>query len=160
MTARMLIWWRGRTSREQQLLLVMAGLSIIVLVWLLVVRPLDDALAEARERHGSAVVAVAEAREQAASIGRLERIAPGVLAAPLETMVSASATEAGFPIARLEPEGANQTTISIAAARPQAFFAWVGRMEAAGLVVERLSATANSDQTLSVKVTWRAQVRR
>ena len=44
------LWWRTRTLREQRLLLALAGIAAIVLAWLLVVRPLGDALSEARER--------------------------------------------------------------------------------------------------------------
>ena len=40
----------------------MVALIVFVLGWLLVVRPLSDALDAARARHGAAVVALAEAR--------------------------------------------------------------------------------------------------
>jgi general secretion pathway protein M len=151
-------WWRTRTLREQRLLLATAGLLALVLAWLLVVRPLGDALATARERHGEAVVELAEARAAAAAIGRLEGDAPSTLPGPIDTMINQSAADAGFQVARIDREGANRATLAIAAARPQAFFGWVGQMESdRGLIVDRLSATANSDKTLAVQVTFRAR---
>ena len=80
MIARLDAWWRLRGRREQVLLAIMLVLAAITLMWLMVIRPLGDALAEARERHGRAVVALAEARSQAGAIARLE----GRRTAPLE----------------------------------------------------------------------------
>lgn len=152
------LWWRTRTLREQRLLLAMGGLLAVVLAWLLVIRPINDKLSEARERHGAAVLALAEARAQAEAIGTLQQQRPASLGAPLVTILNQSATEAGFPVARVEPEGVNQATIVFESVRPQAFFAWVNRMEEGrGLIVERLSARTNGDQTLGVEITFRAR---
>jgi general secretion pathway protein M len=135
----------------------MSALFAIVLIWLLIIRPLNDALSMARERHGAAVLAVAEARARAELVNRLEKSVPGRLAAPVDAILTRSATEAGIPIASLQPEGPGKATLASASVRPQAFFAWVNQMEAAGLIVERLSATANSDRTLSVQITLRGR---
>ncbi len=152
------IWWRTRTLREQRLLLAMAVLLALVLAWLLVIRPLNDSLSAARERHGAAVLALAEARTQAAAIGGLQQRRPAALGAPLDILLNQSASEAGFPVSRVEREGVNQATVVIQTVRPQAFFGWVKRMEDdRGLIVERLSATTNSDQTLAVQITFRAR---
>lgn len=153
-------WWRTRTSREQKLLLAMIGLAMVVSAWLLIIRPLGDSLSRARERHGDAVLAVAQARAQARAITGLRQVTPTQLTMPLDSLLTQSATEAGFPITRVEREGANQATITIQPVRPQAFFAWVNQIEARnGLVVERLTANTNNDQTLQVTVTFRARAR-
>ncbi len=152
------IWWRTRTLREQRLLIVMSALLAVVLAWLLVIRPISDRLSEARERHGAAVLALAEARARAEAIGTLQEQRPAALGAPLDSILNQSAAEAGFPIARVEREGVNQATIVFESVRPQAFFAWVGRMEEGrDLIVERMNAQTNGDQTLSVEVTFRAR---
>ncbi len=152
------IWWQGRTLREQRLLLVMAGLLALVLIWLLLIRPVNDSLSAARERHAAAVLRLAEARGQAAAIRSLGSAPAAALSGPLTTVLSGAATEAGFPVARVEPEGANRATMVLNGVRPQAFFGWVRQMEERNsLVVERLSATTNSDQTLSVQVTFRTR---
>ena len=154
------LWWRGRTSREQRLMLAMFALLGLVLVWLLIVRPLGDARSRAYERYADAALALAEARAQARLISTFERSAPASLGEPIGDLLSRSATEAGFPIARLEPEGPNQATLVLASVRPQAFFGWVAQMESSrGLIVERLNATTNSDRTLSVQITFRGRGR-
>ena len=71
MIARTRIWYVGLSLREQRLIAVMAALFLIVFVWLLVLRPLGDALADARERHDEAVLARAQARAQAEALGAL-----------------------------------------------------------------------------------------
>ena len=151
-------WWQGRTLREQRLLLALGGVASFVFVWLLVIRPLSDSLSEARERHGEAVIALAEARAGAAMLQTAETDRPPPLSAPLDSLLNQSATEAGFQVNRIDRLGPNQATVVIDAARPQAFFGWVNQMEnERGLIVERLTATTNADQTLSVQATFRAR---
>lgn len=158
MTATFLGWWRGRTGREQRMLLVMGALAALVLFWLLVIRPIDDALSEARERHGKAVIALANVRAQAELVAGLERNRPPDLGAPLDSILMGAAAEAGFQVARIDSKGSRQATLTIGAVRPQAFFGWVGQMETTrGLIVEALSATTNSDQTLAVEISFRAR---
>lgn len=148
-------WWQGRTLREQRLLLAMGGLAALVLAWLLVIRPLDDALSAARERHGAAAVALAEARANAAAIQGLQSEAPANLGGPVDTMLNQSATEAGFPVARVERVSESEASITIDSARPQALFGWIRQMESRGLVVARLTVTANADPTVSAQATFR-----
>lgn len=151
-------WWRARSRREQVLLLILAILFGITFFWLLVVRPLGDSLAAARERHADAVIALAEARAGAAAIGRLERERPAAPAGPVERVVTESASAAGFQLSRIEGEGAGKVSLAIEAARPQALFAWVSEMETRnGLIVERLTANANSDRSLSAQIAFRAR---
>ena len=151
----MTAWFRGLSRREQRLILVMLALAALVLAWLLVVRPLSDALVEAKARHAAAAVELAEARGAAAEIARLEKQGGGGAAAgPLDALLSRSAAEAGFPVSRIQPAGEG-VTIAMDAARPQAFFSWVGQMEAQGLIVARLNARANADRTIAVEATFR-----
>lgn len=158
MNETILLWWRGRSRREQWLLGVMTVLLALVLAWLLVVRPLGDALSDARKRHGEAVVALGEARTMAARIRAAQRQTGAAPTAPVDLLVSQSASEAGFTVARLDRQSSRQATIVIEAVRPQAFFAWVAQLEnERNLIVERLSATTNSDQTLAVQVGVRAK---
>ena len=151
-------WWRTRTLREQRLLLAMAGLLFLVLSWLLVIRPLNDALAAARERHGTAVLARAEAKERAAlNAAPANRTVLDLRGGTLETLLSGTAREAGIPVARVTREGNAQATAVVDAVRPQALFAWVRQMESRGLHIERLRTTANSDQTIAAEITFLAE---
>jgi general secretion pathway protein M len=143
-------WWALRSPRERMLLGVMFALIGLLLAWLAVVRPLADALDAAKARHGVAVVALAEARahRQPAATARA--------AGPADAIVAQTASQAGFTSARIASQGPARATAAIEAARPQALFGWIAEMERRGLVVERLAARANADQTLTAEVGVRA----
>jgi len=155
MSARLKALWLARTPRERWLLGVMFALAALVLAWFLVLRPLGDMLSAARERHGNAVAALAEARSQAEAIAALERRRPGDTAQPAETAVAAAASQAGFQLSALQAEGPGRVSLAIGAARPQALFGWIAALEEGGYVVERLSATSNPDRTLSTQILLR-----
>ena len=152
-------WWRLRSEREQRLLLVMFGLIALVLVWLLVVRPLSDALDSAKRRHGDAVTALAEARARAATGARPPAASAPPAPLPIDAYIGRTASEAGFTGARITAQGPARAAVAIDAARPQAFFAWVRLIEQNGVVVETLRARANSDRTLAVEAALRARGR-
>lgn len=157
MTESFRTWWKTRTPREQRMLLAMLGVIALVLVWLLIIRPLDDALADARARHNDAVLRLADLRAQAAAIRQAQQ-GPGTgVAGPIDATVRQSATEAGFAVTRIDPMGTNQATLVMDTVRPQAFFGWVGQMESRGLIVDQLRASPNGDQTLAVQVTFRTR---
>jgi general secretion pathway protein M len=148
------LWWRERSLREQRLLLVMLGLLLLVVGWLLIVRPLGDALDSARTRHGAAVIALAEARARAGTATR--SAAPRSLSGPVDGLVGRTANEAGFANARITAHGPARALVVIEAARPQALFGWINRLEAQGLAVERLVARTNPDRTVHVEAAFRA----
>ena len=147
-------WWSQRSEREQRLLALMFGLLLIVLAWLLVVRPLSAALDAARFRHGEAVVALAEAKARASPLpGRRTN---GPLALPIDSLISRTATEAGFTDARIAGSGPARASVTLDSARPQALFAWIAALESEGLEVERLQARANPDRTVTAEAVVRA----
>lgn len=148
------LWWRARSAREQRLLAIMAVLAAFVLGWLLVVRPLADALDAAKARHGAALVTLAQARAREAAGRGAAGAAPAL---PVDSLLGQAAGEAGFAGARIASQGPARATIAIDAARPQALFAWLALLERRGLVVERLRAQANSDRTLSAEAALRAR---
>ncbi|HMG47690.1 MAG TPA: type II secretion system protein GspM [Allosphingosinicella sp.] len=146
----MTAWWEVRSARERWLIGVMLALLAVVIAWLLVVRPLADALDAAKQRHGAAVVALAEARAHA-------RPAAGPAATgPADQVVAETASAAGFTDARIARLGPGRASVAVDAARPQALFGWVAQMERRGLVVERLRAQANADRTLSAEIALKA----
>jgi general secretion pathway protein M len=157
MIGRLKTLWLARTPRERWLLGVMLALFALVLAWLLILRPLGDMLSAAKARHGQAVAALAEARGQAAAIARLERNKPMAMQGPIDTAVAASASEVGFQLSQIQPQGAGRVALAIGAARPQALFAWIARLEVQGYVVERLSVSSNPDRTLSTQIVLRAR---
>ena len=144
-------WWSERSRREQRLIQAALGLAVLVLGWLLVVRPLTDSLAAAKERHAAAVLGLGEARARTipgATVG-----APA--AGPVDALVARTANEAGFTNARITSQGVERASVALDAARPQVLFGWVARLEQMGLVVERLAARTNSDRTLAAEITLR-----
>ena len=147
-------WWQERSLREQRLLFVMFGLLALVLGWLLIVRPLGDALDAARTRHGAAVIALAEARARSGTTTRSS--APRSAAGPVDGLLGRTANEAGFANARITSQGPARALVVIEAARPQALFGWINRLEAQGLAVERLVARTNPDRTVHVEAAFRA----
>lgn len=159
MTARLQALWLARTPRERWLLSVMFALAALVLVWFLVLRPLGDMLSAARERHGKAVAALAETRSKAAEVAILERGGPAAIEGPVDQAVAAAASEAGFQLSALQAQGPGRVSFALGSARPQALFGWISGLEGQGFVVERLSASANPDRTLSVQIVLRARGR-
>jgi general secretion pathway protein M len=158
MTGRLKAIWMARTPRERWLLGIMLALVAGVLFWLLILRPLGDTLSAAKERHGLAVAALAEARGQAAEISALEKNKAPPLGGPIEAAVGQAASAAGFALSRIEPQGEGRIAIGISAARPQAFFPWLVELERRhGLIVDELSVSGNADRTLSVEATLRAR---
>lgn len=148
-------WWRARTARERGLLAIMVALIALVLGWLLVVRPLSDALDSAQRRHSEAVVALGEARARAESAH--QEAVPTIVPLPLDSFLSRTAAEAGFTGTRIAGQGPQRASLTLEAARPQAFFGWVRDMEGRGLAVESLRARVNSDRTIAVEATFRAR---
>jgi len=152
----MSLWWAERSARERRLILVMLALAVIVLGWLMVVRPLSDALDAAKTRHAAAVVALGEARARLGQNAGPRAMAPTL---PVDSVIGRTASEAGFPAARIAGLGPTRASVAIDAARPQALFAWILRLEQSGLIVERLRARANSDRTLAAEIALRARGR-
>jgi general secretion pathway protein M len=142
-------WWEARSARERRLLAVMFALLAIVAIWLVVIRPLADALDAAKLRHGAAVVALAEARGRPAAVS-------AVAAGQADSIVAETAAAAGFTGIRIARQGAGGASVALDAARPQALFGWIAEMERRGLVVERLRARANTDRTLAAEIGLRA----
>jgi general secretion pathway protein M len=145
----MIPWWEARSARERRLLAVMVALLAIVLLWLAVVRPLADALDDAKRRHGAAVIALAEA--QAA-----RPAAVPAATGPVDSIVAETAAAAGFTGIRVARLGPARAGAAVDAARPQALFGWIAEMERRGLVVERLRTRANADRTVSAEIALKA----
>ncbi|MGQ0661345.1 type II secretion system protein GspM [Sphingosinicella sp.] len=147
-------WWATRSAREQRLLAVMFGLIALVLIWLLVIRPLGDAFDRAKQRHNAAVLALAEARVRT-NPGGTRTAGPPPL--PLDALVTRTAADAGFTAARVAGGGPATARVTLDAARPQALFGWIARLEAQGVTVERLQARANPDRTVAVEAAFSAR---
>ena len=148
-------WYAGRSRREQRLLLVMAALAIVTFIWGLVIRPLGDATASARERHAAAVIRLGETQAALDTLRRRRLLRP--LSGDLADAVRALATEAGFSVASLDPDGAGGVRVAIPSARGAAMTAWLARIERAGIVVEAATLTDNGDRTVAARLVLRGR---
>lgn len=151
----MKVWFASRSKREQRLLLVMAALAVVTFVWALVIRPLGDATASARERHTAAVIRLGETQAALDTLRQRRLLRP--LSGDLDGTVRALANEAGFAIASLDPDGAGGVRVAIPSARGAAMTAWLARIERAGVVVESATLTDNGDRTVAARLVLRGR---
>ena len=141
------LWWKGRSLREQRLLIVMAALAIVVIVWLGILRPLSDARAEARKRHGDTLVAVAQIEAEAARHKALpEAMRPS--SAPID-IVRAEADAIAITPSLVQPDG-NGVRVDIPVIGGQALFTLIDRLRARGLAVDTLAARPEAGGSLVV----------
>lgn len=159
MSARLRLWWSGRSLREQRLLLAMFALLAVVIVWLGILLPVSDGLSRARDRHAAAVIAHGDVLAKRDALRALLKGGPAPLDAPLESIVRQTAGEAGFAFASLTADGPEHLTLTIANARPAALFGWIAKLEARGILVERLTVRDNGDPTLNVDLALRGRTR-
>ena len=138
MMARIKDYWAGLSQRERVLLGVMAALLAVVILWLGVMRPVDNGLRDAHMLASDALDRNAAIR---AKVKQLDQL-PRAVAAPtgdLAQIVGQSAGEAGFTLERAQPQGTGRVDIAIASAKPTALFDWIAGLEGQGIVVETLS---------------------
>ncbi|MCC2981365.1 type II secretion system protein GspM [Sphingomonas sp. IC4-52] len=152
----LLIWFRGRTLREQRLLMVMVALFVITLVFAGIIRPVRDGLESTRQRHASAEIRLGEVKAQVAQVKAIQRARPRTPEGSLTDVVRARADEAGFVLANLEPEG-DRIRIAIATARPGPLLGWIAGLEADGLLVDASTINGNGDGTVSATLTLRGR---
>lgn len=149
-------WWETRTARERWLFGVAAGLAILVLAWVLIVRPIDLLRESAKARHDHAVIALGRVEARLAEIEDFAANPAATVEGRIGDVVMAEAARVGFNTAQTEPAGTDGVRVIIGAVHPQTFFAWVADLENRfGLDVDALTARPNADETLSVDVTFR-----
>ena len=152
------LWFAGRALRERRLILGAGALAVLVLIWLAVLRPLGDALSAARAREADAVVRLADTQTAVDAI-RAGQASHAALAGPIADVVRASADEAGFALASLDPAGPGRVRVGIASARGAALIGWLARLERSGVLVDAAQLTDHGDRTLGVDLTLKARGR-
>lgn len=156
MTARLSAWYRSRSPRERVLLAAALALALLILGWAIVAVPFRDSLAAARARHEASVGVLARARAEAEA--RRAAPQPGApLGAPVATIVSGAAAEAGFAGAQVSPAGESGASFAIEAARAQALFAWIRALEQRGIAVSSLRVEPNADRTVRAAITFQGR---
>ncbi len=154
MTARLKARWAMLSLRERGLILVMVALLALVLLWLGLIRPVQDGLARAEADH---VIAV----DRAARIGAVAAALKGVRGSPprldgaIDQVVAQSAGEAGFTLDSANLEGPDRLSIAIGAAQPAPLRAGRGRLEAGGIGGETSIVDAGAGGTVSARAMLR-----
>ncbi|OWK32416.1 type II secretion system protein GspM [Sphingomonas mucosissima] len=155
MTA-VLVWFRGRTMREQRLLLAMMVLFVITLVFAGIIRPVRDGLESTRQRHAAAEIRLGEIKAQVAQVKAIQRGRPRTPEGALADAIRTRADEAGFVLASLELDG-DRIRIAIATARPGPLLSWIAGLEADGLLVDSSTVTGNGDGTVAATLTFKGR---
>lgn len=153
MTEKFTLWWRERSERERVMLAVMAVLAALVFGWLLIVRPLDAALAGARAGQDAAIARLERVRADAAA---LEEARAPIDGSP-HALIARSASAAGFVPTRLDPGADGTVMLGLSSAKAVALSKWLKTLEAEGVHIEQITIRPNSDATLSVDATLKAR---
>jgi general secretion pathway protein M len=156
MTERFRLWFAQRSLREKRLLIVMVALAAVTLVWALIIRPVNDGLSSARERHQDAVILLADTQARVKAVAAIAQH-PTSIAAPLDAIIRDRANEAGFALTSVTADGPNRVQIAIATARPGALFGWIAQLESGGIIVESLATADNGDKTVSAQISFRVR---
>jgi len=154
MIAQIKTWFDGRSIREKWMILGMLALLMVTIIWG-IARPISEALSSARERNNDAAIRLAKTRAQVDAVKALRRTRPAVPAGPLDTLVRQSASAAGLSLDSVTPDG-NNLRVHINSARGGALLAWLGELEAQGVLVDQLNATDNGSRAVAADITFKA----
>ncbi len=143
-------WYVARTQREQRLILLMLAIALPVLVWLLVVLPLnrayDDAVQDhlaALDRHGRVLALSDAAKSLPANPVKASK-------ADLQLIVTQAAGQAGIALQGTTPNGSNAIDVSVAGSRATVLAQWLAQFEAQGISVQQMTMTPQPDGTVSM----------
>ncbi len=143
--------WDGRARREQQLLIGMALLATAVVLWLGVIRPLNDWRDEARRERSRAEADRVEVRN---ALGRLAPASGGARGADvqgLEPVLQQTATAAGLELTT-GMDASGRLGFRIARASSAEVFGWLAALETThGLQPASLGVIENADASLQVE---------
>jgi len=143
--------WDGRTRREQQLLAGMALLAMAVVLWLGVVRPLNDWRDEAGRDRARAEADLVEVRTALVRLAPATGGARGADVQGLEPVLQQTATAAGLEITT-GMDASGRPGFRIAKASSAAVFGWLAALETThDLQPVSLGVVENADASLQVE---------
>lgn len=153
MKTTVLNWWAGRSARERILIGIMIALLLPVLLWLMLIRPLDAALEGARVDNWAASERLLQVRADAEALAVSAR-APSE---PAQAIVNRLAGAAGFVPTRMDQAAEGRVMLGLSSAKPVALRAFIRALDREGVFVETMTIRANSDATVSVDAVLRAR---
>lgn len=141
------LWWSSRSVREQRMLAVMGGLILVVLIWLVVVRPAWGWREDAADRRtvAEARLQVIETRLAGAAVAT-DRL-PMALA-DVEQAARAAAEAAGLEVVLSVAETGRIAFVARGVTSP-VLFGWLTALnDDYGVSIQDLSVIENADATL------------
>ncbi len=140
------LWWSSRSVREQRLLAVMGALILVVLIWLVIVRPAWGWREHAADRR-----AVAEARLQVIETrlaGAVTTDRPAMALADVEQAARAAAEAANLEVVLSVAETGRIAFVARGVTSP-VLFGWLTALnDDYGVSIQDLSVIENADATL------------
>lgn len=156
MTDNLKLWWNARAPRERVLLAIMLALLVIIIGWLGVYRPIENAVRGAALANQEAAERYGDMARKVAWLKRAERRAGARSTLPAEQIVGQSAGEAGFTLDRVQAQGGDRVDIAIASARSTALLGWIQTLEGQGMAVDRATITpSGTTGTVSAQISFR-----
>lgn len=143
-------WFVGLGRREQLLVTAMLAIAVPLLVWLLIYRPVDQALVAAKERHLLAVDRHARIAMRASALERGAGLASRAPTGELALIVAESAAQAGVPLAANTAQGPARVSISITSGQARAIMKWLQELEARAITIEDLRMAPGADGSIAM----------
>jgi len=142
--------WNGLQAGEQQVLLIGAIISGLLLIYLFIIDPVYSGRAEAEQRLQATRQAFAVAQQQAAD---LKASSPGggvTATGSLLTVVESSAQIEGLrgALKRLQPSGNDQIQVSLEGASYQQVMQWLSKLRPEGIRAQRVDIQVDSQTDL------------
>lgn len=150
MIVRVTLWYGGRSTREQRLILLMLVIALPLLAWLLVVQPLGRAYDAALDRHLQSVDRNGRVRALAEGARTGVTAAAAAPAQDLGMLVTESAGRAGLAVAANESSGAGLADVTIAQAPAAVAMQWLRELETGGVSIEELRMAPAGQGLVSV----------
>jgi general secretion pathway protein M len=120
------MWWRGRSGREQAMLAILGALVLGLALWFGVVSPLVRARAAADARLERAIAQGAAVDRALAELAGLRKGDSATAARiPVEAAVTGSASAAGIVPERVETEASGAVQVILKDAAANAVFPWL-----------------------------------
>jgi len=151
-------WFIGLSQREKILIAVMGVLTALVLGYYVIVAPFIGAYEDAQSRYAEAIDRQAQVEAKVAALAAPVNADVQPVAGPLDVFISQNAGEAGFAVARLDPQGNGTVTLDISSARPTALFGWLATLENRGVAIEELSVNPGANDTVTAMILLRSVV--
>ncbi|WGM30528.1 type II secretion system protein GspM [Brevundimonas sp. NIBR11] len=143
------VWMAGRSRREQVMIAFLAGLVLIAVLWLLILRP----LLEARQTAIGRIAAYEQVMVDVRTAGGAIPVSNSALSGPLQMAIPTHA--AAFGIVPTMTGDDATAEVSVTGARYDAVIPWLASLEASGATlsavnIRRSASEGVVDVTLSV----------